>query len=157
MLGDREHIAITPLPPPSRQAFIMWVRRIGAELRAVIKDAYGIEIDMSLGEISCTTYRQQFAANAKATQLPEQIAMAMGHRSALTQERYAKSTRAKGPYRPTVVQGNAEIRNLDKVGRPERLAAERSGKARGASVTKQVAQCVETPRAGDPVTDLLEG
>jgi hypothetical protein len=155
MLGDREHIAITPLPPLLRQAFIMWVRRIGTELRAVIKDVYGIEIDMSLGEISSTTYRQQFAANTKATQPLEQVAMAMGHRSALTQQRYAKSTKSKGVYRPTVVQGNAEIRNLDKLGRPERLAAERGVKTKAARATKQVAQVVDTPGAGDPVTDLL--
>ncbi len=132
----------------------MWVRRIGAELRAVIKDCYGTEIE---GDISCTTYRQQFAANTKATKLPEQVAMAMGHRSALTQERYAKSGKSKGPYRPTVIQGNADIRNLDKVGRPERLAAERSGKGKVVSASKQVAQIVDIPGAGDPVTDLLNG
>jgi hypothetical protein len=156
MLGDRDRIAIIPLPPERRQAYVMWLRRIGAKLRALIKARDDIDFGIDLGEISSTTYRHGFAANAKAGLPPDRVPHAMGHRSALTQQKYAKSTRSKGRYSPTICSAIGEIRNLDKLGRPERIATERGAKA--AKVIKPVATVVDGGALGlDELIDVTIG
>lgn len=156
MLGDRDRMAIIPLPPERRQAYIMWLRRIGAKLRALINERDGIKLNIDLGEISSTTYRHGFAANAKAVLPPERVPHAMGHRSALTQQRYAKSIRSKGRYSLTMCSSVGEVRNLDQLGRPERMAAERGAKA--AKVIKPVATVLDGGALGlDELIDVTIG
>ncbi len=130
----------------------MWVRRIGAKLRRQL-ETEGVMIDKTvLGEISANTYRHQWAANSKEALPLEKVAESMGHASALTASRYAKSTRAKGPYRPLAAYTNKPVSHLDKLGRPAELGA----KAKANKPAKSFATVIEGGVADiDAVMDEL--